>query len=126
MKQRLVNGNQRGASKALGYLAHIVGDVGNPMHTDGSDREDRVHSSYEDAVDRRVGEYRFTYDGPDPARAGARTRAVARRAHPYYWDLVRAYDNHSYNSTVDRITRRQLNRAANAMADLLTELSRSR
>lgn len=126
MKKRLANGNERGASRALGYLTHIVGDVANPMHTDSSDREDRVHSSYEDAVDRRVGEYRFTYNGEDPARAGARTRAVARRAHPYYWDLVRAYDNHGYNTTVHGITKRQLNRAANAMADLLTELSRSR
>ena len=42
MKDRLANGNERGASKALGYLAHIVGDVAQPMHMDSRDREDRV------------------------------------------------------------------------------------
>ena len=92
------------------------------MHTDSSDREDCVHGSYEDAVNLSVGEYRFTYDGEDPARAGARTRAVATSAHPYYWELVRTYDNHSYNGTVDRITSRQLNRAADAVADLIASL----
>ena len=92
-KRRLANGNQRGASRALGILAHIVGDVAQPMHTDSTDREDRVHSSYEDAVDRRIGNYRFTYDGQHAAWPGTRTRRVARVAHRSYTDLVRAYDN---------------------------------
>lgn len=35
---------------------------------------------------------------------------------------VREYDRHDYNRTVHRITKRQLNRAANAMADLMTSL----
>lgn len=122
MKKRLAAGRERAASKALGYLAHIVGDVANPMHTDSSDREDRVHSSYEYAVDRRVGEYRFSYDGEDPARAGARSRRVATNAHRFYWKLVRTYDNHGYNNKVHRITKRQLNRVANALADLISSV----
>jgi hypothetical protein len=48
---------------------------------------------------------------------------VARAAHPYYRDLVRAYDNHGYNAAVHRITKRQLKRAANALVDLITSLS---
>src|SRR5687768_14704320 len=48
IKRRLADGNERGASRALGYLAHIVGDIAQPMHTDSTEREDRVHSSYED------------------------------------------------------------------------------
>lgn len=120
MERRLGAGNERGASRALGILAHIVGDVAQPMHTDSFIREDRVHSNYESAVDRRVGEYRFSYDGGDDAMAGPRTRQLARNAHRYYWELVRAYDNHSYNDRVDALTRRQLNRAANALADLIT------
>ena len=121
-KRRLADGNRRGASRAIGILAHIVGDVAQPMHTDSSDREDRVHSSYEDAVDRRIGKYSFRYNGRDAARPGPRTRRVARTAHRSYYDLVRAYDNNGYNATVDAITRRQLNRGANALADLLTSL----
>ena len=123
VENRLANGNERGASRALGIMSHFIADVANPMHTDSSKREDRVHSSYESAVDRRIfGNYDFGYNGQDPARPGPKTRAVARNAHRYYWDLVRAYDNHSYNAKVHRITKRQLNRAANALADLVTSL----
>ena len=121
-KRRLATGNHRGASKALGYLAHIVGDIAQPMHTDSTDREDRVHSSYEDAVDRRIGNYSFNYDGRDGSRAGARTRRVARVAHRAYLELVRSYDRGGYNATVHRITRGQLNRGTNAVADLLAAM----
>lgn len=106
-------------------MSHFIADVANPMHTDSSDREDRVHSSYESAVDSRIPDYPFRYDGRDDAKPGPRTRRVARAAHPYYWDLVRNYDNHGYSDEVHRITRRQLKRAANALADLLSALART-
>ena len=123
VKSRLANSNERGASRALGIMSHFVADVANPMHTDSSEREDGVHSSYESTVDRRIfDDYSFNYNGEDPAKPGPKTRSVARRAHPHYWDLVRAYDNHGYNSKVHRITKRQLMRAANALADLITSL----
>jgi hypothetical protein len=121
-ERRLANGNERGASRALGILSHFVGDVAQPMHTDSSDREDRVHGLYEDAVDRRIERFRFNYNGADVARAAATVRSVARRAHRHYRELVRNYDVHGYNARVARITRRQLNRAAQAMADLITSL----
>lgn len=121
-KRRLADGRYRAASKALGYLSHVVGDVAQPMHTDSSDREERVHSTYESAVDQRIGTFRFRYDGRDAARAGPRTRRVARRAHRHYFGLVREYDRHGYNAEVHRITKRQLRHAANAMADLITSL----
>lgn len=120
MHRRLDAGRERAASKAVGYLAHIIGDVAQPMHTDSSDKEDGVHSSYEEAVDQRLERYRFSYDGADAAKAGPRTRAVARRAHESYWGLVDAYEAKGYNRKVHRITKRQLKRAANALADLLT------
>ena len=125
-ERRLAAGNERGASRALGILAHVVGDVANPMHTDQSRREERVHGLYEDAVDRRVGDYRFDYNGRNLVEPKARTIELARGAHAYYFDLVRAYDNHSYNAKVHRITTRQLNRAANALADLISTLASSR
>ena len=124
MENRLADGNERGASKALGYLAHIVGDVAQPMHTDSSRREDSAHGSYESAVDTRISDYTFTYNGRDPAAAGSRTRRVAGVAHRFYWSLVKTYDAHGYTSRVHRITKRQLNRAANALSDLLTSVSR--
>jgi hypothetical protein len=120
-KRRLAGGHKRAASKALGYLAHIVGDVAQPMHTDSTRREDRVHGPYESAVDSRI-PYPFRYDGRDRARPVARIRRVAGAAHDFYSELVRVYDRHSYNAKVNRITKRQLKRAANAMADLITSL----
>lgn len=82
--------------KALGYLTHIVGDVAQPMHTDSSEKEDGVDSSYEQAVDNRLGRYRFRYDGADGAKAGSRTCSVGRHAHRAYWALVNAYDAKGY------------------------------
>ncbi len=119
-------GRDRAASRAVGILAHIVGDVANPMHTDQTDTEERIHSSYEVAVDSRSERsddvYGFSFDGRDPARPYRKTRSVARRAHRYYGELVRSYDRYGYNADVHRITRMQLQRAANALADLLARL----
>ena len=122
MQDRLEAGNERGASRALGILAHIVGDVAQPMHTDSRPREDRIHSSYEDAVDRRVLDYGFQSKTREVAKPAPRVRRLARNAHESYFKLIRAYDEHGYNAEVDRITDRQLNRAANAVADLLMSL----
>ena len=122
VERRLDAGNERGASRALGIMSHFIADVANPMHTDQRDREERVHSSYESSVDTRLERYHFSYDGSDPTRPARRTRRVARIAHKSYFELVRAYDAHGYNRRVHRITKRQLNRAANAMADLIVSL----
>jgi hypothetical protein len=97
------------------------------MHTDGSlDAEDGVHAAYESAVDTRSeasdDEYAFEFDGIDDARPRARTLRVARQAHRFYEVLVETYDEHGYNRRVARITQRQLERAANALADLIASL----
>jgi hypothetical protein len=52
--------------------------------------------------------------------------AVAAKAHRYYRPLVRAYTINDYTSKVDRITRRQLNRAAQAVANLVVAIRGSR
>ena len=121
-KARLDSGRERAASKALGYLAHIVGDIANPLHTDQREREEGIHSSYEGAVDRRTGSYRFDYDGADPASPARKVRRIARVAHRSYFELLREYDRAGYTRRVHRITKRQLDRASEAMADLLTSL----
>jgi hypothetical protein len=79
MKRRLEGDRERATSRALGIMSHFVADVGQPMHTDSSKREDRVHGPYEEAVDRRIPDYPFRYDGRDAARPAARTRRVARQ-----------------------------------------------
>jgi hypothetical protein len=86
-----------------------------------------VHGPYESAVDSRSERsdtvYRFSYDGRDRASAYARTVRVAKLAHRFYRTLVRTYDHHGYNARVNRITKRELNRAANAIADLIVAMS---
>jgi hypothetical protein len=116
------------ASRSLGIMAHLVADVAQPMHTDGwLDAEDRVHGDYEAGVDQRCTSfarcrYGFRFDGMDRVDPRGRTLSVARHAHPWYDDLVKTFDRHGYTREIDAITRRQLNRAANAVADLLTSL----
>jgi hypothetical protein len=126
-QRRLDAGRECSASRALGIMSHFVADVAQPMHTDGSlDAEDRVHGPYESAVDSRseVNDdvYTFQFDGIDDARPRATTLRVARRAHRFYEVLVETYDEHGYNRRVARITQRQLQRAANALADLIATL----
>jgi hypothetical protein len=103
-------------------MAHIVGDIANPMHTDQRDREERIHSSYEQEVDGRIRSYPFRYDGETRADPYDRTIALAHQAHPYYLDLINAYGRHGYTESVSRITKRQLKKGANAVADLITAL----
>lgn len=122
VESRLAAGRERAASKAVGYLAHIVGDIANPLHTDQRDREESIHSSYERSVDTRIGRYRFSYDGRDPARPARKTRRIARAAHRSYFELLRGYDGGAYNQVVHRITKRQLDRASDGLADLLTSV----
>jgi len=121
-------GKDCAASRALGIMSHLVSDIAQPLHTDGSlAAEDRVHGPYEEAVDSRSERsdavYRFSYDGRDAASPYARTVRVAKLAHRYYRTLVLTYDHHGYNARVNRITKRELNRAANAVADLISAMS---
>jgi len=120
-------GNRCGASRALGIMAHMLADVAQPMHTDGRlPVEDSVHSAFEQAVDDRCDistcRYRAHHDGFDRGPAFARTRAVARAAHRFYGSLVRTFARDGYSPRVDRITSKQLNRAANALSDLIRSM----
>lgn len=124
---RLRSGDRCGASRALGIASHFLGDVAQPMHTDGSlAAEDRVHGAYEQAVDSRCNRSGclalLHFNGTDRVSPFALTLAVARTAHPSYRGLVRAYDRSGFTAYVNRITRWQLSRAANAVADLIYTL----
>lgn len=92
------------------------------MHTDQSPLEERVHSSYERAVDRRSGRrsnhYSLKYDGRDAAKPYQKAVRTAKEAHRSYVFLVRNFAKNGYNKAVRRITKRQLNDAANGIADL--------
>jgi hypothetical protein len=56
-KRRLEAGRERAASRALGIMSHFIADVGNPIHTDQSNKEESIHSPYESDVDKRIPNY---------------------------------------------------------------------
>jgi hypothetical protein len=125
-ERKLARGERCPASRALGIMAHMLGDVAQPMHTDQTRAEEAVHSSYESAVDSRCSatscRYRARNDGWDRVGPYTRTRSLARQAHKSYRALVRSYRRTGYSAKVDSSSRRQLNRAANALADLIRSM----
>lgn len=122
-------GNYTLASTLLGHLAHYYADISNPLHTDQSTAEESMHSSYETAAQAYT-------DAPGENAAwavgdGLRTtsdvaldaRNVASQAHTDYSALVTGYvDGGISDATVQAITRRALNRAANNLADVIQSL----
>jgi hypothetical protein len=126
----LDRGRRRQASRTLGIMSHLLSDIAQPMHTADSKKEEDAHLKYEGKVDARCEGspsaciYRFRYDGPDRARPRKRTLREVRRASPYYSKLISEVIEHGYNDEIHRITRRQLNRAANAIADLIVSMRR--
>jgi len=107
-------------------MGHMLGDVAQPMHTDQTQAEEAIHSSYESAVDSRCTasacRYRARNDGPTAVGPYMRTRNLAQQAHKSYRALVRGYRRSGYSRRVDEISRRQLDRVANAVADLIRSI----
>ena len=127
IQRRLRAGDRCGASRTLGLMSHMLGDVAQPMHTDDALAvEDLVHLAYERDVDTRCTATRCRYtatdDGGRSMKPYRRTLVLARASHPYYALLVDTYERQGYSTKVDVITRRQLRRAANALADLIRGL----
>lgn len=113
------------ASATFGLLSHYYADACNPLHTDQSAEEERMHGRYETASQRHV-------DQPDEnagwvvpdgiARrrdAAQETRDAAATAHAAYARLVARYPAHGMDAEVTEITRVSLDRAANGLADLM-------
>lgn len=118
------------ASRYVGLMSHYYTDCVNPLHTDGSRAEVGMHRVWERAVDTRLdspGENRWwlAYDGYQYF-SSVETKSIsgARYAHQYYGALVRSYNGYSYNSTVDAITRRCVNKATNGLADIIRQIPR--
>lgn len=121
-------GDTNTASYYVGLLSHYYSDTCNPLHTDQVADEDRMHSSYESAVDDTTlstGSLSgwVVDDGyvhvDDPAGLA---RDAAMVAHADYSLLVNAYIS-SGLSAVQGVTRAHLNQASNDIADLIKSIS---
>jgi hypothetical protein len=118
-------GDRAGASRTVGLLSHYYTDINNPLHSDQSAAEERMHQRYE----QKVNQYTDHADEnaawvtakpfilvTDPA---AFTREAAAEAAPSYTSLVTEYDARGFDTRVRDITRASLDRAANGLADLI-------
>jgi hypothetical protein len=123
-------GDWTAASRYAGIMAHYYADICNPLHTDQTAAEDRMHSRYEDRVETltdAVAEHRgwLSSDGYKAATSVAgSTRAAAAASHRYYGALVSHFNRAGMDSTVTSITRRSLNLAVNGLADLLVSIKK--
>jgi hypothetical protein len=123
------------ASHALGLLAHYYTDICNPLHTDHSKHEARMHRRYEYRVQRllnrgsmtRLAQYlqeaRPVEVTTNVRRFGVQT---ARAAHRDYRRLVRAFTRHGYNRAVARVTRASLERATVGLASIIAKAKKDK
>gem|GEM_PF-692881 len=107
----------------LGRLSHLVGDLAQPLHTDGGakhPREKRVHARYERDVDR-LGP-RGTSIGKAPDLGGgswsSRVQQLARLSHGGYCPILDAYDRNGGYRDVADLTQKQIDTAISVTAEL--------
>ena len=118
------------ASIDVAYMSHYYADTLDPLHTDSTTAEKKMHSRWEEAVDSRLtykGEHRswIHYDGYQTVSSvSAKTISGARYAHQFYTSLVKNYNASRYNSAVSSITRKCLNKAVNGLADLIRQIAK--
>lgn len=120
------------ASTDVGILAHYLGDICQPMHTDQTTLENTVHAPYEDAVDNiTVSASSVTnwvhFSGYE-ATGNVQSFAIglATASHKDYSALVHGFASGGWaNPTVQAITKRSLNRATNALADVIIGLRKA-
>lgn len=123
-------GNQRAAGRSIGLMSHYFADINSPLHTDNLAAEKRMFDSYENAVETRTDEpdeatFTVSFDGKNYIKNVRRfSRKSAILAHADYKTLVAEYNLAGFDATVTAITRRNLNRAVNRLADLIYSVKR--
>jgi len=112
-REQLAGKHRRKASCSLGILAHLLGDLANPMHTDQTNQRGGHPLSHEEAVDRRSGKrdtiYKFHYDGRDSGSPVTRPSMSPECPTALTRDWC-AIMTARIQRRVHRITKRQLNR----------------
>ena len=123
-------GDRAGASVTTGLLAHYYGDVCNPLHTDQTAAEEKIHSRYETRVTRDTAQPRqnagWVVPAPETQTSDeyARTVAAAAHAHASYAELVADYGANGYGARVRAITAESLSSAANGVAAIADDIGR--
>ena len=123
-KTLLKNGDNLGASRQLGLLAHYFQDITQPLHTDLTLAQAPVHSAYETAVNGLLDGITITGDGFAPVTAPrAHAVSAAAFAHTYYNQVIYLYSKYGIgNAQLQGITNVCLQRAVNDLADYIATL----
>lgn len=127
---QLRGGDRVGASVTLGLLAHYYGDVCNPLHTDQTPGEKKIHSRYETRVNSDTDEpgentaWVIPLSESPTTDESARTIAAAAHAHLSYTELVEDYSANGYDARVRAITTESLSSAANGVAAIIDDIGR--
>ena len=127
---QLRGGDRAGASVTMGLLAHYYGDICNPLHTDQTVAEEKIHSRYETRVTHDTGQPGQNASWVVPARETptsdeyARTVAAAAHAHESYAELVADYGANGWDARVQAITAESLSSAANGVAAMVDDIGR--
>ena len=125
----LRRGDRPAASRTFGLLSHYYSDTCQPLHTEQTTAEKKVHAPYESAVDRSL---RSPADGAQflqphkvvPVTAArASTIAAAETANRDYSALVAEYSARRFDPVVEQITARSLDHAVSGLADLIAGAS---
>jgi hypothetical protein len=121
-------GDRAGASRAVGLMSHYYADAAEPLHTDDSKAESKMHARFERSTDRMFRSANsypkwMVYDGyervTDPS---AYTARAAKTAHGSYATLVKRYRSHGFDATAVSVARRAVVRAANGVSDLIMSI----
>ena len=107
----------------LGWLAHYIGDLAQPLHTGVATwegiEEKAYHSKYEKAIDRQIYSFGVKFDGCHPtSRVSARMIYEALWANRYYAAVETAYTGGEKYEQVKELTAECYSRAVNNVVDV--------
>lgn len=107
----------------LGWLAHYIADLAQPLHTGVATwegiEEKSYHSSYEKAIDTRIYTFGVRFDGCTvTSRISARMVYEALWANQYYAAIEQAYTNGERYDDVKGFTAQCYSRGVNNIVDV--------
>ena len=132
MRRAVEAGNTDTASRQLAMLTHYFSDACEPLHTDNSRAERRVHQRFERAVARLLNRSsggalrRVASRGPATVlqeNAGAFTVRSATAAHGDYRRLIRSFRRDGLRHTSLLIAERALSRAVDGVAGMVVAVT---
>jgi hypothetical protein len=118
------NGDNAMAAFSCGVVLHYLSDVSNPIHTDQSAKEEKIHTKYETAVNNHLSEMTInSIQIESVADLETYIKGIAEKANRDYSSLVNEYYDNGWNDLVKDITERSLRLAITSVVSVWTYAS---